>query len=323
MRPDKDSTFDQDFRVPSNSFESLKGIGNSYSFGIPGNIPLRGSEDLSEPVDPAEFKQFTKDRYLPPTRTQNNVPKQIYTYPNDATRNGQQISPEYTGQINTKLSANVPKFQAPQVYGPAVISHGFPGSNNHRLPPADIQQSNQQRPPNVKSQKQQQQKQQQQRKLAQLPPNFNAQNSPPIKLYQQPVQQLAARQPPQPFRPKGQQQQQQQIDRRNFNINSQKNSQQSSHTSRTTVNNNGNQSNESFLRTLLKDMTHIHNDKSKLIELIQRLFVPASTNMKVVSADVYPSQPSASYEFTYNDNSSAASQTHQLSHQKSGNCGGH
>jgi hypothetical protein len=328
LRPDKDSTFDQDFRVPSNSFDNLKGIGNSYSFGIPGsNVPLRGSEDLSEPVDPAEL---TRDRYLPP-RTQNqNIPKQIYTYPNDATRNNQQnFSPEYTGQINTKLSANSPKFKAPQgIYGPAISL--YPGSNSN------IQHQSNQRPTNVRSQQRfenpqqkQQQQQQQQRKLAQIPPNSNAQKSP-IKLYQQPVQQLARQQPqPQPFRPKGQTQlqtQSQQFDRRNFNVNpsNNKNHHRQQHQSHN-INrvNNGNQSNESFLRTLLKDMTHVHNDKSKLIELIQRLFVPASTNMRVVSADVYASQPSASYEFTYNGDSSTSHQhTHQHSHhQRSGNCG--
>lgn len=54
IRPDKDSQFDQDFRIPSNSFDSIKGIGNSYSFGFPGDsTPQRGSADLSEPVDPA------------------------------------------------------------------------------------------------------------------------------------------------------------------------------------------------------------------------------------------------------------------------------
>lgn len=314
LRPDKDSSFDQDFRVPSNSFDTIKGIGNSYSFGIPGGIQ-RGSEDLSEPVDPAELKN---DRYLPPPAyAQNqNIPKQIYTYPNDAARKPS-FNPEYTGQINTKLAANSPKFQPPQVYGPAITN--FPGSNSEQNAP---------RPP------------QKSKKIVQS--SLNSQNSP-IKLYQQPGTGAAHRSSPQTsqpqqFKPKAASApHQQQIDRRNFNAaaaphqSQQQHQHQQQHNQRKPAasparvanNNVSNQSNESFLRNLLKDMTHIHNDKSKLVELIQRLFVPPSTNTRVVSADVFPSQPSESYVFTYNDDNTP-SEGHSSSYTKShGNCGGH
>lgn len=306
LRTDKDSTFDQDFRIPSNSFDTLKGIGNSYSFGIPGSIPMRGSEDLSEPVDPAELKN---DRYLPPHSSYvKNVPKQIYTYPNDANRRPT-FNPEHTGQINTKLAANSPKFQPPQVYSPAITS--FPGSNSEQRPPQIA------KPRNV---------------------------AQPLKLYQAPRAPQTAQ--PQQFRPRvavapkqHQKQQQQNIERRNFNVApatqqplqhyqqqqqkkrpapSQTPSQASLRSSPAS-----NQSNEGFLRTLFKDVTHIHNDKSKLVELIQRLFVSPSTNMRVVSADVYPSQASESYVFTYPDDHATSENRNSHARSNPGNCGGH
>lgn len=305
LRTDKDSTFDQDFRIPSNSFDTLKGIGNSYSFGIPGSVPMRGSEDLSEPVDPAELKN---DRYLPPSSSYvKNVPKQIYTYPNDANRRPT-FNPEHTGQINSKLAANSPKFQPPQVYGPAIT--GFPGSNSEQRPPQIA------KPKNV------------------------AQQSP-LKLYQAPRAPQMAQ--PQQFRsraaaaPKQQQQQKQNIERRNFNAapaQPQQHYHQQQQKGRPAVSQAqiqansrsspvSNQSNEGFLRHLFKDVTHIHNDKSKLVELIQRLFVSPSTNARVVSADVYPSQASESYVFTYPDDHAASENRNSQARSHPGNCGGH
>ncbi|KAG5678262.1 hypothetical protein PVAND_007954 [Polypedilum vanderplanki] len=138
LKPDKDSQFDQDTRIPSNSFDTLKGIGNSYSFGLPGgnnnNVPLRGSADLSEPIDPSTFGG-------PPNLSGG---KQIYTYPNDNVlgtkpQNGFQqpsvLSPEHTGQLNTKLNAQSPKYPSSHVYGPPAATqqlspNGQRGSTN-------------------------------------------------------------------------------------------------------------------------------------------------------------------------------------------------
>lgn len=310
LRPDKDSIFDQDFRVPSNSFDTLKGVGNSYSFGIPGGI-LRGSEDLSEPVDPAELRN---DRYLPPASSAytKNVPKQIYTYPNDAAgRRPTSFSPEHTGQINTKLAANSPKFQPPQVYGPAITN--FPGSNAEQRPPQQAKG----------------------RKVV------AAQQQSPIKLYQAPRAPQTSSHQTQQFKPKAvapAHQQHQQSDRRNFNVEhsrpQQQHQQQQQQQQRrpaqaptrtaSSSSSTSNQSNETFLRNLLKDMTHIHNDKGKLVELIQRLFVPPSTNMRVVSADVIPSQPSESYVFTYHDDHHHTPSEHHNSYTRTHHdkCGG-
>lgn len=142
LRTDKDSTFDQDIRIPSNSFDTIKGIGNSYSFGFPGNnnAPIRGSADLSEPVDPSEYLN-RNDQYLPP---QNR--KQIYTYPHDAQSQGpnniQAILPEYTGQLNTKLAAQSPyqAYQAPQVYGPAATQTQAAPQPRYQQPPTQTRQ---------------------------------------------------------------------------------------------------------------------------------------------------------------------------------------
>lgn len=124
LRPDKDSKFDQDPRIPSNSFDILKGIENSYSFGFPDDIstPLRGSADLSEPVDLSLFGQKNGA-----PGANGNRQKQIYTYPHD--QNGYQqssIPPEQQGQLNTKLAAQGPKYPATQVYGPALSQQGYP-----------------------------------------------------------------------------------------------------------------------------------------------------------------------------------------------------
>jgi hypothetical protein len=75
------------------------------------------------------------------------------------------------------------------------------------------------------------------------------------------------------------------------------------------------------LRNFLKDKTHIHHDKMQLVELIQRLFVPASTKTRVVSADVQ-SSPGESFSFTYDDEQGTPSHSnYQSVHQHSGTCG--
>ncbi|XP_070509537.1 spidroin-2-like isoform X2 [Chironomus tepperi] len=96
LRPDKDSNFDQDPTIPNDI-----------------NPPLRGSADLSEPVD---LSIYGPNSGLPV----NGNRKQIYTYPHD--QNG--IPPEQQGQLNTKLAAQGPKYPATQVYGPALTQPG-------------------------------------------------------------------------------------------------------------------------------------------------------------------------------------------------------
>lgn len=371
LRPDKDSTFDQDIRIPSNSFDTLKGIGNSYSFGFPGqnNAPIRGSEDLSEPYDPAAYGN---DQYLPPHLNGQNR-KQLYTYPHDAQSHGQNnikgILPEFTGQMNTKLIAKNPKLKASQVYGPPAL-HAQPASQNRfqqpnaQSPssPRRFQQLNNQSPASkfnqpqsqhvVPSQTGSQQLQTQSyspQRLYQQPHQTvkanaqqNHQQSPTVRLYQQPhnLQQQQSFKPvsqqPQPFRP-----QNQQIERRQFNVPHQSNGLQN----KNSISNgnqplqhpqqsngirnspNGNkQSNEDYLRSLLKEKTHIHNDKVQLVELIQRFFVPSSANARVVSADVVPSKASESYSFTYSeDEATNTKSNYQLAHsglhQHTGTCG--
>lgn len=308
LRTDKDSNFDQDLRIPSNSFDTLKGIGNSYSFGIPGgnNAPSRGSADLSEPVDPSEYLNNQNDPYLTPFNR-----KQLYTYPHDAQSQGlnnlQGILPEYTGQINTKLAAQSPKYQAPQVYGPAAIQTQSQQSISSSRPqqPQQPQRLYQQPHQTVK-----QQQQQNAYKPAQ-----------PIRLYQQPQQ-------PQPFRA----QNQQPIERRQFNAAPQNNGYQ---TRGNLKKGNGNyqqqpqsgnkQNNNDYLRNFLKDKTYIHHDKVQLVELIQRLFVPPHQKTRVVSADVQPSL-GESFSFSYDDDQGSPSNTqsnYQSGHQHSGTCGHH
>lgn len=112
---DKDSQLDPDFRIPSNSFDSITGIGNIYSFGFPGgSTPQRGSLDLSEPVDPSSLNRFNQGK---------GGPKQQFTYPNDidnallgGSGSFSPSNPEFTGAINTKLAEKSPKFSTPQVY---------------------------------------------------------------------------------------------------------------------------------------------------------------------------------------------------------------
>ena len=212
VRPDQDSTaFDQDINIPSNSFDAIKGIGNSYSFGFPtdANVPLRGSADLSEPVDPSEV--YGNDQYSNPGLNR----KQIYTYPHDIQAqipNVQPILPELIGQINTKLNAQSPKYPTPQVYGPVATppqltapqtlyqQPSVPSSNSK---PAQYGQQNSYQQPSAElglvpysgSQPQ-----------GQLPAQYGTQNSyqqgqgspggqaqtAPIKLYQQPHKNVPA-----------------------------------------------------------------------------------------------------------------------------------
>jgi hypothetical protein len=235
LRPDKDSTFDQDIRIPSNSFDTLKGIGNSYSFGFPedNNAPTRGSADLSPVIDPSEFLNGN-DPYSPQNR------KQLYTYPYDAQSQGlnnlQGILPEYTGQINTKLTAQSPKYQTPQVYGPAVTqgvpqtryqqpsTQSRPQQSQVQSPPQSYQQTgpatqtrfqpqSQTQLQQPQSQTQLQQPQQQQRQQPQQ------QVQQPQQQAQQPLQQVQQqqqqRQQPQQQAQQQQQQRQQQAQKQN------------------------------------------------------------------------------------------------------------
>lgn len=488
LKPDKDSQFEQDLRIPSDSFDTIKGIGNSYSFGFPdgSNAPIRGSADLSEPVDP--YSVYGKEEYLPPHLNGQN-PKQLYTYPHDAQSHGPHnvqgiLPPEFTGQLNNKLAAHGPKYQAPEVYGPALTPQSAPQklyqtpkspnqsqsqSSQPRLP-FKQQQANSQTPstqsqpqrfyqqPNVQTPSAQSQPQRfnqqpnsqapsaqsQPQRLYQQPnaqkpsaqsqpqrfnqhPNsqtsaaqnqpqrFNqqpksqtsaAQNQPqrfnqqqqtntaqgqPQRLYQQPnVQTPSAllqpqrfnQQPnsqtsaaqPQPSRsylqpnaqspsaqsqpsrtylqpaqnahnfqqnqnqnPQNNQQQnptrlyqqpnnnhqhqafsQQpqpfrvpQAERRQFNApqnnqNTNRNGYQSQPSNGNRGSGGNGQSNEEYLHGLLRDQTHVHNDKGQLVELIQRLFVPASAETRVVSADVIPSPAKESYSFTYDEDNAGS-----------------
>ncbi len=118
---DKESNFDDDLRLPSNSFDAIKGIDNSYSFGFPDAVdaPLRGSEDLSEPVEPSEIYGSSgpggfsgagsNEPYLPPL-TQEQKNKQLFTYPHNG------VQPEHTGEFNKKLAEQSPKYPAAEVY---------------------------------------------------------------------------------------------------------------------------------------------------------------------------------------------------------------
>lgn len=405
LKPDADSTFDP-----------LKGIDNSYSFGFPGesNTPSRGSEDLSEPVDPSAFGL---DQFSSALNGQN--PKQIYTYPHGAEAQNQQglpgILPEYTGKLNTQLAAQGPSYQAPQVYGPLIPSgvaspqtafqqpaspSGFERPNGQSLltspsnfrNPQSQQQNGFNRPSSNQGTAQQnsgtqpgngqgprfgnqQGSSQQPQKLYQQPsqqsarPNIGSQPQngqetrfgtqpgggpaqQPQRLYQQPNQQSATRQnygnqpsngqsqnfdnqqgsqhgngqpnqynsnsqQPQPFKARNQQ-----ADRRQFNLPQSNNNQQQSNVPTNYSNRNG-QSNEEYLRNLLKDKTHIHHDKSQLVELIERLFVPPPS--RVVSAEVIPSPARESYSFTYNEDSpsnlhNSYQQAPSGHHQHSGSC---
>lgn len=392
LKPDKDSNFDQDIRIPSNSFDTLKGIGNSYSFGFPdqNNAPIRGSEDLSLPVDPSAFG---KEQYLPPHLAGGPNRKQLYTYPHEAQSNGQNnlqgILPEYTGQLNMKLAAQGPTYQAPQVYGPTVLQpqNGFQQPSNqspvnqNRLQPQSggpsrfqPQQgasggpspSRSQQGPSQQPQRLYQQPHQTVKSSGNFQQPGNQQKSPAVRLYQQPQksqhqqqqqqhqqkQFQPSSQQPQPFKASNQNPQ---LERRQFNV-PQNNGQQPNRNSFHNGNNNNGfsrhhqqpqqqqqqhhqqqsngpkngvnkQSNEDYLRALLKDKTHIHHDKVQLVELIQRFFVPASAQSRVVSADVIPSQAAESYSFTY-DGQEAASNTksnyqpaHSGYHQHTGTCG--
>lgn len=135
LKPDSDSNFDLDVRAPGT--DPIKGIGNSYSFGgFPqegSNAPIRGSADLSEPVDPSELYNKNGDNqepYLPPF--EDGQRKQIYTYPHDIqsqlSHGASPILPEVTGQINTKLAAQGPKYPTSQVYGPVASQSSAPNA---------------------------------------------------------------------------------------------------------------------------------------------------------------------------------------------------
>lgn len=404
LSTDKDAGFDPKhsfiLKPDKDSFDPIKGIGNSYSFGFPdGNdAPIRGSADLSEPVDLDSI--YGKEPYLPPYLNDQNQ-KQLYTYPHDAQsqgpRNGQGILPEYTGQLNTQLAAQSPKYQAPQVYGsaqnrqqsqpaktrynqqPNVQTPGTPsqpqkfyqqpnGPSAQSQPQRSYQQPNNQKSgsqnqpqrlyqqpnaqtsgaqpqrlyqqpntqssgaqsqpqrlyqqPNTQSSRAQSQPQrlyqqpQSQPQNQYLQPAHNAQpfqqnnnyNSPsnnqhqnPSRQYLQPNnnhQQQPFSQQPQPFRAP-------QADRRQFNVqqnnqNGNRNGYQSQPSNGNRIGSGGNgKSNKDYIHDLLKDKTHVHHDKPQLVELIQRLFVPASSDNRVVSADVIPSHAKESYSFTY------------------------
>jgi hypothetical protein len=363
LKPDVDSNFDLDVRVPSNAFDTLKGIGNSYSFGFPGDgAPTRGSEDLSEPVDPAAF--LANQQYLPPYAGGPN--RQIYTYPQDAQSLGPNnipaILPEYTGQLNQKLSAQSPKYPTAQVYGPpppaqpaAQTRYQQPQSGNQARPQPASQNRNQQQG-NQQRQQQQPQRSYQQPQQAlpaqtRYPSAANSnqqanhhQQSQPVRLYQQPQsqqrQQPSFSQQPQPFRP-----QSQQIERRQFNVpqaggnhnhnrnggggggggghHHQQQQQNGNRGGGGGGNGNGGnrQSNDDYLRNFLRDKIHIHHDKVGLVELIQRLFHPASTQQRVVSADVIPSPARESYSFTYDGQGASSPHQHQHQHKHTGSCG--
>lgn len=359
LKPEKDS------------FDSIKGIENSYSFGFAdgSNSPIRGSADLSEPVDSSAFP--SGDEYLPPHLNGLNQ-KQLFTYPHD------DISPEFTGQINTELAAKSPKFEAPGIYGPAV-SHQSNPSNRHQQPSQSVnsnryqqantpsrgsspqslyqeprapsQQNSFQQPaapsalyaqPSVPSGLYQQPQQapsqtyqpqqpaqnsyQQGFNQNQFPPSSSYQKpSAPSGLYQQPQypqqnhQQSRNQynqqpfQSPQPFRP-----QNQQSERRQFDVpqNNQNNFRASN-----------DQSNEEYVRNILKDKTHIHEDKQQLTELIQRFFVPKASQERVVNTQVIPSPAKESYSFTFDNDGSPSNRNanyqspNSANHQHGGNCG--
>ena len=404
LKPDTDSQYDLDIpNVPSQSLDTLKGIGNSYQFGF-NEAPTRGSEDLSEPVDPAAHA----DHYLPPYGDRHN-PKQIYTYPLEAqqqnSNNIQGILPDYTGSLNSRVPSQNIKYQTPQqVYGqPQQQQQQQQQQPKQQYQPQQQQQQQpkQQYQPQQQYQQQQQyqpqqqyqqqqpkqqfqpQQQYQQPKQQYQPQQFNnrqqqkqgyaqpLQVQPPAQLYQQPKaqqtqksqyqsqpQQFNNRQQPQPFQP----QQSSTFERRQFNVqpqghvNGNTNQQQHHHHQQTNVNgngrqqthnqhnqhnnqnsnnnarlgNNGNgggQSNEAYVRSILGGPQEIHHDKVKLVELIQRLFVPATTKSRVVSAQVHPSQAQESYSFTFDGSGSAGSASNTRSayqspaHSHNQNCG--
>ena len=386
LKPEKDSKVDED------SYDPIKGIENSYSFGFPdaSGLPIRGSADLSEPVEPSSFP--IGDEYLPPHLNGQNQ-KQLFTYPHD------EISPEYTGQINTELAAQSPKYEAPGVYGPAVSPqsalNGFqqPSQSAPQNRYQQSQKPSQQRPQQPSNLYQQPsapsnlyQKPQQPSNLYQQPsapsnlyqkpqqsqspayqqpsssPNFNQQ---PSGLYQQPTssfQQPSFQQPsssfqqpsssfqqpsssfqqqqrpsvpsglyqqpqnfqqqgqpssynqPQPFRP-----QNQQSERRQFNV---------PQGSQNSFSNGNGQSNQEYLRNVLKDKTHVHEDKQQLGELIQRFFVKPPSQERVVSTEVFPSPAKESFSFTYGDEGASSNSNGNYQppssgkHQHTGN-GGH
>lgn len=407
LKPEKDSEFDKD------SFDPIKGIENSYSFGFPdgsNNSPIRGSADLSEPVDPSAFP--TGDEYLPP--------KQLFTYPHD------DIAPEFTGKINTELAAQSPKYEAPGIYGPAVSPQS--ASPNRYQQPSQSTQQNRYQDPNVQKQSQPQrphqqlqraqspsssyqqpqqpsslyqqpkqpsslyQQPQQPSSLYQQPSSpsnqyqqpqqsqapsslydqpssdsnsyqqpssssgFQRQPSAPSGLYQQPSaptslyqqpqkpsvpsglyqqpQNFAQRQQSQPsglyqqphssqnqqaFQPQAFRPQSQQSERRQFNV------PQNNQNGNSYSNGNG-QSNQEYLHNLLKDKTHIHEDKQQLTELIQRFFVPAATQERVVSTEVFPSPAKESYSFTYEGEGASSNNNNNYQPARSGNhqhTGGH
>lgn len=137
LKPDSDSNFNLDVRGPGP--DPIKGIGNSYSFGgfsqDGSSTPIRGSADLSEPVDPSELYNQNidnKESYLPPF--EDGQRKQIYTYPHDIqsqlSNGASPILPEVTGQINTKLAAQGPKYPASQVYGPVASQSSLPNAGH-------------------------------------------------------------------------------------------------------------------------------------------------------------------------------------------------
>lgn len=426
LRPDKDSKFDQDPRIPSNSFDILKGIENSYSFGFPDDItaPLRGSADLSEPVDLSLFGSKTG-----PSGANGNR-KQIYTYPSDT--NGYQqssIPPEQQGQLNTKLAAQAPKYPAQQIYGPALSQTGQtqnpagaqrgptvsqtqptntqgganypktgypssqrdPFSQRNQNPNSRLNASQQgARPrtqyPSTQSSLMPQNYPQSngitssQRGNGQpsFPQNQNAYRAPqpqsvatngqrvPSQKYSSPkspfaqTQRLPSNQLTHGHRtnspvssvqnnpstsyahiPQKPLPQSYQPAKPNFVQNSQVTPQklyQQPHGHVPSTSNvpqagqtfyqnpqpaprlgNG-QSNEEYLKIVLKDKNNVHEDPNQLIELIQRFFIPQHTQTRVVSADVHPSKEQESYSFTY-DGHSVASNPRSSYHQHSNNCG--
>jgi hypothetical protein len=141
---------------------------------------------------------------------------------------------------------------------------------------------------------------------------------------------MQQQQQPQPFTPSNQQQQQQQQSQRRQYDTSQPSSGKGSYFQKPHGGSGSGQSNEDFLRVLLKDKNHVHENNEHLIELIQRFIVPDSAQSRVVSAVVQPSTEQESYSFTYDGNGEASSSSnsyqsppssHSGYHQHSSTCG--
>lgn len=421
LKPDTDSNFDLDIRGPG--LDPIKGIGNSYSFGFPqdGSVPIRGSADLSEPVDPSELYNNNninnnKEPYLPPL--EDGQRKQIYTYPHDIqsqlSNGAAPILPEVTGQINTKLAAQSPKYPSSQVYFPVATQPSSHSANTHNHAHGGSSQQQSSVPQRPAQQSQSPQKHYQQPSGAS---NFqsngqlssqpqpsrqylqpNSQNSESEKFQrpgqsadnqhssfkQQPASnQLNSRVPtsgapqngqnrqtsPQQFQRPGQsshnshsgsnqlprqfsqpsdtrqfQPAQQQPQR--FQSQSQRSQQrfqqqpqaQPSQSQRSqqgfqqqpqaqpfrptnqqaerrqfSTGQHSQESNESFLRKLLENKVHIHDDKNQLVDLIQRIFVPEA-GQRVISAEVFPSPARETYSFTYNEDAAASNNHNSIRH---------